>query len=172
MKPTQLQPNEYASYYGNYIAQVSDEYTLIEELEISLHRFIKFVQNIPMDKFDFRYAEGKWTIKDIIQHLIDAERVFAYRALRFARNDATELPGFEENDYVNEANGNQRSIMELLTELSAVRHATLLLFKSFNEEQLLRIGIASNNPMSVRALGFVMIGHQNHHQKVFEERYL
>lgn len=172
MKPTQLQPNEYASYYGNYIAQVSDEYTLIEELEISLHRFIKFVQNIPMDKFDYRYAEGKWTIKDIIQHLIDAERVFAYRALRFARNDATELPGFEENDYVNEANGNQRSIMELLTELSAVRHATLLLFKSFNEEQLLRIGIASNNPMSVRALGFVMIGHQNHHQKVFEERYL
>lgn len=172
MKPTQLQPNEYASYYGNYIAQVSDEYTLIEELEISLHRFIKFVQNIPMDKFDFRYAEGKWTIKDIIQHLIDAERVFAYRALRFARNDATELPGFEENDYVNEANGNQRSIMELLTELSAVRHATLLLFKSFNEEQLLRIGIASNNPMSVRALGFVIIGHQNHHQKVFEERYL
>lgn len=172
MKPTQLQPTEYASYYGNYIAQVSDEYTLIEELEISLHRFIKFVQNIPMDKFDYRYAEGKWTIKDIIQHIIDAERVFAYRALRFARNDTTELPGFEENDYVDEANGNQRSIMELLTELSAVRHATLLLFKSFNEEQLLRIGIASENPMSVRALGFVMIGHQNHHQKVFEERYL
>jgi uncharacterized damage-inducible protein DinB len=172
MKPTQLQPTEYASYYGNYIAQVSDEYTLIEELEISLHQFIKFVQNIPMDKFDYRYAEGKWTIKDIIQHIIDAERVFAYRALRFARNDTTELPGFEENDYVDEANGNQRSIMELLTELSAVRHATLLLFKSFNEEQLLRIGIASENPMSVRALGFVMIGHQNHHQKVFEERYL
>jgi len=75
MKPTQLQSNEYASYYGNYIAQVSDEYTLMEELEISLHRFIKFVQNIPMDKFDYRYAEGKWTIKDIIQHIIDAERV-------------------------------------------------------------------------------------------------
>ena len=172
MKPSQLQPTEYASYYGNYIAQVSEEYTLVEELEISLHRFIKFVQNIPMDKFDYRYAEGKWTIKDIIQHVIDAERVFAYRALRFARNDATALPGFEENDYVDEAHGNTRTIMELLTELSAVRHATLLLFKSFSEEQLLRSGIASNNPMSVRALGFVMIGHQNHHQRVFEERYL
>ena len=172
MKPNQLQPNEFASYYGNYIAQVSDEYTLIEELEISLHRFIKFVQDIPMDKFDYRYSEGKWTIKDIIQHIIDAERVFAYRALRFARNDKTELPGFEENDYVDEANGAKRSIMELLTELSAVRHATILLFKSFTEEQLVRIGIASENPMSVRAAGFVIIGHQNHHQKVFEERYL
>jgi uncharacterized damage-inducible protein DinB len=172
MKPNQLQTNEFASYYGNYIAQVSDEYTLIEELEISLHRFIKFVQDIPMDKFDYRYAEGKWTIKDIIQHIIDAERVFAYRALRFARNDKTELPGFEENDYVDEANGAKRSIMELLTELSAVRHATILLFKSFSQEQLVRIGIASENPMSVRAAGFVIIGHQNHHQKVFEERYL
>jgi uncharacterized damage-inducible protein DinB len=172
MKPNQLQSNEFASYYGNYIAQVSDEYTLIEELEISLHRFIKFVQDIPMDKFDYRYAEGKWTIKDIIQHIIDAERVFAYRALRFARNDKTELPGFEENDYVDEANGTKRSIMELLTELSAVRHATILLFKSFTQEQLVRIGLASENPMSVRAAGFVIIGHQNHHQKVFEERYL
>lgn len=172
MKPTQLQPNEYAPFYANYITQVSDEYTLIEELEISLHRYIKFVQDIPMDKFDYSYAEGKWTIKDIIQHTIDAERVFAYRALRFARNDKTELPGYEEDDYANEANGNKRSIMELLTEFSAVRHATLLLFKSFNEEQLLRIGYANNNPMSVRALGFIVIGHQNHHQRVFEERYL
>ena len=172
MKPSQLQSTEYASYYGNYIDQVTDEYTLIEELEISLHRFIKFVQDISMDKFDYRYAEGKWTIKDIIQHIIDAERIFSYRALRFARNDKAELPGFEENEYVVEANGNQRSIMELLTELSSVRHATLLLFKSFNEEQLCRIGIASNNPMSVRAIGFVIIGHQNHHQKIFEERYL
>ena len=172
MKPSQLQSTEYASYYVNYIAQVTDEYTLIEELEISLHRFIKFVQDISMDKFYYRYAEGKWTIKDIIQHIIDAERIFSYRALRFARNDKAELPGFEENEYVIEANGNQRSIMELLTELSSVRHATLLLFKSFNEEQLCRIGIASNNPMSVRAIGFVIIGHQNHHQKIFEERYL
>ena len=171
MKPSQLQSNEYAPFYANYVAQVSDEYTLVEELEISLHRYIKFVQNLPMDKFDYRYAEGKWTIKDIIQHTIDAERVFAYRALRFARNDKTQLPGYEEDDYAKEANGNNRSIMDLLTEFSAVRHATLLLFKSFNEEQLLQIGYANNHPMSVRALGFVIIGHQNHHQRVFEERY-
>lgn len=167
-----MQPNEYASYYVNYVNQVSDEFTLIEELEISLHRLIKFVQDIPMDKFDYRYAEGKWTIKDILQHIIDSERIFAYRALRFARNDKTELPGFEENDFANETQANQRSIMDLLTELSAVRHSTMLLFKTFSEEQLLRIGIASENPMSVRALGFIIIGHQNHHQRVFQERYL
>lgn len=167
-----LQSNEYASFYTNYIEQVSDEYTLIEELEISLHRFIKFVQDIPMDKFDYRYAEGKWTIKDIIQHLIDTERIFAYRALRFARNDKTDLPGFEENNYASETNANKRSIMELLTELSAVRHATIFLFKTFNEEQLLRAGTANTNEMTVRALGFITIGHQNHHQKVFQERYL
>jgi uncharacterized damage-inducible protein DinB len=172
MKPTQLQPSEYASYYGAYIAQVSDEYTLVEELEISVHRLVKFVREIPMDKFDYRYAEGKWTIKDIILHLIDAERIFAYRALRFARNDKTELPGFDENNYVDEANANSRSIQDLLTELLVVRQSTLSLFKSFSEEQLLRIGTASNNPMSVRALGFVIIGHQNHHQKIFQERYL
>lgn len=172
MKPADLNTDEYASYYGNYIGQVSDEYTMIEELEISVHRLIKFVQNIPMDKFDYRYAEGKWTIKDILQHLIDAERIFAYRALRFARNDNTPLASFEENDYVDEANANKRSIQDLLSELAVVRQATLSLFKSFSQDELLRKGIASNNPMSVRALGFVIIGHQNHHQRIFQERYL
>ena len=103
---------------------------------------------------------------------MDAERICADRALRFARNDKTDLPGFEENDYVDEANANSRTIMDLLTELSAVRHATLLLFKSFNEDKLIRIGTANNNQMSVRALGFIIIGHQNHHQRIFEERYL
>jgi len=172
MKPSQLQSDEYASFYANYINQVSDEYTLVEELEISVHRLVKFVQEIPLDKFDYRYAEGKWTIKDILLHLIDAERIFAYRALRFARNDKTALASFDENTYVDEANANKRSIQDLLSELLVVRQATLSLFKSFSEEQLLRKGIASNNPMSVRALGFTIIGHQNHHQRIFLERYL
>lgn len=172
MKVTQVQPNEYASYYANYINAVSDEYSLVEKLEISVHRFIKFVQNIPMDKFDYRYAEGKWTIKDILLHLIDAERIFAYRALRFARKDATPLASFDENIYVDVARANQRSIQDLLTELAVVRQSTLSLFKSFSEEDMMQIGTASNNPMSVRALGFVIIGHQNHHQRIFQERYL
>ena len=172
MKLSQLQPSEYASYYEAYINQVSDEYTLTEELEISVHRLIKFVQEIPLDKFDYRYEEGKWTIKDILQHLIDAERIFSYRALRFARNDKTALASFEENIYAEEANANKRSIMDLLTELAVVRQATLSLFKTFAQEELMRTGIASGNPMSVRALGFVIIGHQNHHQQIFKERYL
>jgi uncharacterized damage-inducible protein DinB len=171
MNSNQLPINEYSGHFATYI-QAAANVELIEELEICLHDFIKFVQNIPMDKFDYRYAEGKWTIKDIIQHLIDSERIFAYRALRISRNDKTPLPGFEENDYVENTNANGRSIQDLLTEFSAVRQSTILLFKSLTDEQLKRIGIASNNEISVRALGFVTIGHQKHHQKVFQERYL
>jgi len=171
MRTNQLHEGEFAQYYSSYIEKVGDA-NLIEELEISVHRLIRFVQEIPMDKFDYRYAEGKWTIKDILQHLIDAERIFSYRALRFARNDQTPLASFDENTYVDEAHANSRSIQQLLTELAVGRQATLSLFNSFNEEEMLRIGTASNNPMSVRALGFVIIGHQNHHQQIFQERYL
>ncbi|MHC0441886.1 DinB family protein [Flavobacterium sp. 3-210] len=171
MNADQLLDNEYSGGFATYIREAGNV-NLIEELEISLHDFIRFVQNIPMDKFDYRYAEGKWTIKDIIQHIIDCERIFAYRALRFSRNDKTSLPSFEENDYAENTNSNARSIQDLLTELSALRHSNLLFYKSLTEEQLKRIGTASNIHISVRALGFVIIGHQKHHQKVFEERYL
>ena len=171
MKLNQLSNNEYAGFFSTYINRV-DDVDLIEELEISVHRLIKFVQDIPMDKFDYQYAEGKWTIKDILQHIIDVERIFAYRALCFARNDKTKLPGFDENDYAAVANGSKRSIIDLLTELAVVRQATLSLFKSFSDDDLMKIGIASNNPISVRAIGFIIIGHQNHHQLIFQERYL
>ena len=171
MNSNQLSSNEYASFYAPYI-QSLDNVVLLEELEISVHRLRNFVQNIPMDKYDFRYAEGKWTIKDILQHLIDSERVFAYRALRFARKDRTPLPGFEENEFADVAEGYKRSIRDLLTELAIVREATLCLFKTFSDETLLLKGIASEREMSVRALGFIIIGHQNHHQHIFEERYL
>ncbi|MBC7844884.1 MAG: DinB family protein [Flavobacterium sp.] len=171
MNSNQLPINEYSQFNATYINAL-ENVELLEELEISLHDFIRFVRDIPMDKFDYRYAEGKWTIKDIIQHIIDAERIFGYRALRISRNDQTPLPGFEENDYVENTNANGRSIQELLTELSAVRHSNLLLFKSFSEEQLARMGISSNHPISVRVLGFLIIGHLKHHQRVFQERYL
>ena len=171
MNSNQLPVNEYSQFNATYINAL-DNVELLEELEISLHDFIRFVQNIPMDKFDYRYAEGKWTIKDIIQHIIDAERIFGYRALRISRNDQTPLPGFEENNYVENTDANSRSIQGLLTELSALRHSNLLMFKSFTEEQLTRMGTASNHSISVRALGFLIIGHQKPHQKVFQERYL
>jgi uncharacterized damage-inducible protein DinB len=171
MNSSQLPENEYSIFNSAYIKAL-ENVELIEELEICLHDFIRFVQNIPMDKFDYRYAEGKWTIKDIIQHIIDAERIFAYRALRVSRNDKTPLPGFEENDYVDNTSANARSIQDLLSEMAVVRQATLSLFKSFSAEQLLRMGTASDNPISVRAIGFIIIGHQKHHQKVFAKRYL
>lgn len=171
MKTDQLPVSEYSDFNATYI-KAAGNVEMIEELEICLHDFIRFVQNIPMDKFDYRYAEGKWTIKDIIQHIIDTERIFAYRALRISRNDKTLLPGFEQNYYVDNTNANDRNIQDLLTEFSAVRQSTLLLFKSFSEKQLKRMGTASNAAISVRAIGFIIIGHQKHHQKVFQERYL
>ncbi|MBK0368503.1 DinB family protein [Flavobacterium agrisoli] len=171
MNSNQLPVNEYSAFHATYIKAI-ENVDLLEELEISLHDFIKFVQNIPMDKFDYRYAEGKWTIKEIIQHIIDSERIFAYRALRISRNDQTPLPGFEQNDYVINTDANRRGLQELLTEFSAVRHSNVLLFKSFSEEQLIRMGVASDQSISVRAIGFLIIGHLKHHQNVFQERYL
>jgi uncharacterized damage-inducible protein DinB len=171
MKVTDIPENEYSIFNATYI-NAAGEGNLYEDLEISLHDFIRFVQDIPMDKFDYRYAEGKWTIKEIIQHVIDTERIFSYRALRISRNDITALPGFDENDYALNTNANDRHLQSLLTELSIVRQSTLALFKSFSEEQIKRIGIASNHEISVRAIGFIIIGHQKHHQKVYKERYL
>lgn len=174
MKPTELDPSEYAPYYQTYINALDPAIDLIDELEISLYNTIKFIQDIPMDKFDYRYAEGKWTIKEIIQHIIDTERIFAYRALRFSRNDKTELPGFDENSFADVVNpvANKRHLKDLLTELTIVRQATITLFKSYTPEDLLKSGIASENSMSVRALGFMVIGHQNHHVRIYKERYL
>jgi hypothetical protein len=171
MTANNLLTTEYSSFYATYIAMLSDE-NLQENLEISVHEFIKFVQNIPLDKFDYRYKEDKWTIKDIIQHLIDAERIFAYRALRIARADKTPLPGFDENSFADHTNATARSIQDLLTEMAVVRQATLSLFKSFSVNQLLLVGVASNCEISVRAIGFIIIGHQRYHQKIFKERYL
>lgn len=172
MNTIDLQDTEYAAFYAPYIALVNNEWNLVEELEVSVHNFIHFVREIPMDKYDYRYAEGKWTIKEIIQHLIDAERVFAYRALRFARRDTTELPGFDENSYAANVDANWRGLQDLLTEMALVRQCTITLFKSFTADDLIQHGIASGKSVSVRALGFIIIGHQNHHMKIFKERYL
>ncbi len=164
--------SEFLAYFNNYIRYAPEQVDVLKWMEENAQHTVEFLSELSDEQLAFRYAPGKWTIKDILQHIIDTERIFSYRALCIARGEKQSLPGYEEDDYANEANGNKRSIMELLTEFSAVRHATLLLFKSFNEEQLLRIGYANNNPMSVRASGFIVIGHQNHHQRVFEERYL
>ncbi len=170
---SQLNQNEYHHYYKVYIDQVySNGKTIVENLEDTLTIFLSTLSEIPVNKHEYRYAEGKWSIKELIQHLIDSERVFTYRALRFARNDATELGGFEQDDYVAVFEANTRDFYELLEELEMTRKSTVLLFKSFGQKELLRVGIASDNQMSVRALGYVISGHLVHHFQVIKERYL
>jgi len=154
---SQLNKNEYAHYYKPYIdAVVGNEQGIIKNLKNTLTDVLNVLSIMPDDKQEYRYAKGKWTIKDLIQHLIDSERVFAYRALRFARNDATELAGFEQDDYVAVFDANTRDFGELLEELELTRKSTILLFKSFGETELNRTGTASGNNMSVRALGYVI----------------
>ena len=172
MKSNQLQSNEYASYYAPYVQSVSDEYTLIEELEISVHRLIKFVQNIPMDKFDYRYAEGKWTVKDILQHYIDTERVFTYRITAIARGDQQLMTPYDEEEYAQKAEANRRQLDELYQELILVRKGTIAMFKSFTQDMLLQSGHGFNGMQyCVLSLGFMLAGHQRWHMKVLEERY-
>ncbi len=166
-----LQLNEFAPYYKNYIKLVPEQ-DIVKGLLKQKEEMLHFFKTIPVFKHEFKYAEGKWTIKDIILHLIDAERIFTYRALRIARNDKTELPGFEENDYVVTANANNREYESLLAEYETVRNASISLFETFTTDDLLRIGMASNNNVSVRAIGYIILGHELHHKNVILERYL
>src|SRR5690554_5455573 len=172
MKLSELSKSEYPPYYEVYMSGLNPDIELLEELEASHHYFIKFVQDIPMEKHDYRYDTGKWTIKEIIQHLIDSERVYAYRALRFSRNDKTELPGFDENDFMVNCDANKRHLKDLLHEFLLVRHTTLELLRSLSEEALCHTGKANGSAMSVRAIGFMIIAHQEHHKNIFRERYL
>jgi hypothetical protein len=167
-----LQPGEFPDYYMPYINAVKS-LDIVDGLEDNMNDFFNFIENIvPENKYEFRYQPEKWTIKDIIQHIIDAERIFAYRALRMARFDRTPLAGFEENDYVPVADANRRSMTDLLQEFLMVRKSTICLFDSLSEEMLLSKGIASGKEISVRSIGYIITGHCIHHQNVIKERYL
>src|SRR5690606_3947557 len=124
------------------------------------------------EKYDFKYSPGKWTIREVVQHMIDAERIYSYRALCFARNDSTPLPGFDENEYVNNSMATTRNWEDLRLEFLSVRKSSELLFKSFNEEQLMSNGIANNSSIIVLGIGFVIVGHVAHHIRILKERYL
>lgn len=166
-----LNTNEYNSYYKSYIERASKK-TINEGLRDNLEKVVNFFKTIPSEKHDYSYANGKWTIKDILLHLIDTERVFAYRALRISRNDKTPMSGFEQDDYVLNGFANNRSIESLLDEYIAVRKSTIALYSSFNADALLKLGEASGYPISVRALGYIITGHENHHCDIIKERYL
>ena len=164
-------PNESFGYFDNYI-QKAPHQDLMEGLKESSEEFLNFIDKISDSQLDFRYQPDKWNIREIVQHIIDCERVFSYRALTFARGDKTPLPGFEENDYARESNSSSRDITDLMIEFKAVRKATIELYKSFDESMIDARGIANNRELSVRAIGFIMIGHVLHHQEIIIERYL
>lgn len=164
-------PNTLPDFYKNYVALVKDM-NLIEALEQSIKLTHELISNLPETKGDYRYAPGKWSIKELLCHLLDAERVFAYRAMRFARNDATPLPGFDENEYAPQANAEARSLKQLADELMRLRLTTLDLFKGFTNEMLQRKGSANNSVISVVNIGYVIAGHETHHRNILNERYL
>ena len=149
-----------------------EESDILQALRISGHRVQELVHAIKPEMVDFRYAEDKWSIREVLCHMIDAERIFAYRALRFARNDKTNLAGFEENDYAPQANASNRSINKIVNEMAHLRTTTIDMFEGFSKEMLTRKGTANNNELSVAALGFIIAGHEMHHVIILKERYL
>jgi uncharacterized damage-inducible protein DinB len=158
-------------FYKNYVKQI-DEPDMLQALRISGHRMVELIHSIPDSKADHAYAPAKWTIRELLCHIMDAERIFCYRALRFARNDRTPLSGFEENDYAPQANASARSLQKIASEMAHLRASTLDLFESFTPEMLTRKGTANHNEISVVAIGFIIPGHETHHRKILQERYL
>ena len=171
MLKNQLGSDEYNSYYQPYIDKVEDV-ELLGALKRNGQSVMSFLKSIDENKLCYRYAEGKWSIKEIILHLIDTERVFAYRALCIARNGKEELPGFDQDIFVLHSHADNRSIDDLLSEYESVRMSTVSLFASFNHKILTAIGIANNSQLSVRAAAFIILGHEKHHLQIINERYL
>lgn len=171
MQLKNIPATEYANYFGLYVGKNSPEHTIDEALVASKDALVKRYLSLSDEQLHTGYAPGKWSLKQVLQHLIDTERVFAYRALTYARADTTKLPGFEQDDYVANSQSNDRSLDDLLTEYQAVRMTTRLLFNSFNEVALARMGVASTNTLSVRAIAFVIAGHDQHHLQIIEDRY-
>ncbi len=171
MNIASVQQNEYNSYYQPYFDKMSD-IELITGLENDRTEVLDFIDSLPEDKLEYRYEPGKWTIKELLVHLFDAERVFAYRALRFARKDTTSLAGFEQDDYIKPSKANNRSLASLRSEFDSMRKGNIELFKNMDDEMLAQMGTASGSPMSSRAAAFMIIGHSKHHRQIIQERYL
>jgi hypothetical protein len=163
--------NRVPEFYHGYINKVKED-DLVAALKNSGSSFISLLHSIPAEKQNYRYADGKWTIKEVVQHVIDSERVFSYRALRFSRKDPAPLPSFDENLFAQNAKAENRNWDDLIHEFTSLRKATGLMFASFDIEQLEADGIASGKPVYVLGIGFICAGHVNHHRQVIEERYL
>ncbi len=164
-------PGEYSPYYDRYLAALP-EGDVLALLERGTERADILLGALSDAEAEFRYAPDKWSIKEVVLHMIDVERVFAYRALRFSRNDTTPLPGFEQDDYVRESNAGERGLRALLQEAGAVRAATLALFRGMNGSMLARRGVANEAEMTVRAVPWIVAGHERHHLEILKDRYL
>ncbi len=162
--------DEHAPYYSRYIALVPDG-DLLAELSRAGAATAAMFRAIPPEKAHFRYAPGKWSVQEVLGHIIDTERVFGYRAMCFSRGDTTPLPSFDENAYTPESGADQRTLDSLVAEFAAVRAATVALFGGMTDAQLARRGTASGNPMSARAAAYVIAGHERHHTGQLRERY-
>ena len=160
----------YPAYFNNYISQVNTD-SVNEAIDIYAKDIISFFKKIPQEKAMHSYAPGKWTIKEMLQHIIDAERVFAYRAMSLARKEKTSLPGFDEDEYAANSKANNRNWNDMLNEFEALRQSTDLMLQSFDEEQINSGGVTNNAHNNVNAIAFVVFGHILHHKKVLEERY-
>lgn len=165
-----LKSDEYPAFATAYIETVFGD--VMELLKSQVDTFPELIANVPAGRAEYAYAEGKWTIKEVVGHIIDTERIMAYRALRFARNDTKALPGFEQDDFVANARFNERSLQSFSDEFVLVRKANLMLFESFNEHELQRKGLSSDRLVSVRAFLYIIAGHLNHHQNILRDRYL
>lgn len=160
-----------APSYQAYLDLVKEE-DVLKAIRNNTRQFRKFLQKIPRKKFDYAYAEGKWTIREMLQHIIDAERVFTYRALRFSRLDPTPLPSFDEELWGAHSGGAGRRWKDLVNEFEAVRQSTEYLFDSLSDEQLRFVGEANGRPQNALTVGFVLSGHVTHHMNLLRERYL
>ena len=163
-------PSEYAQHYAGYIGRVP-EGDVVEQLARQLDETRALLRDLPPSRAVHRYATGKWSVAEVVGHVADAERIFAYRALRIGRGDATPLASFDENSYTPAGSFDRRTLTDLVDELTAVRHATLALFRGMPGEAFERTGIASGRTVSVRALAFIIAGHELHHVAILRERY-
>ncbi len=168
---SELSVKEYGSYFAAYISKASIE-DVYEGLKSGREEFLTFLEQIPEEKIHHQYAEDKWTIAEVILHVIDTERIFAYRALRFSRNDRTKLTEFDQDKLAKNCNASKYTKKQLMDEFATVRNHSISLFKTFDQEMLCRIGRVKGNPMSARAAGYIMVGHQRHHIEVMKSRYL
>ncbi len=163
--------DEFAPFYAKYVAAVP-EGDLLDTLERQLEETVALLDTIGEARAAHRYAEGKWSVKQVVGHMADAERIFAYRALCIARGETVSLPGFDENAYVEHGDFDARTLGSLLGELTATRRATLSLFRNLGADALARRGVANGHPITVRGIAWITAGHERHHQTILRERYL